>query len=104
MALNVGDDSELTCPSSPQPFATSELVVCGNAYPSDRIYVDDKAFLANVPIEVSTESMLSRNILLTASPFRTINSSRSRFRTQACRISTFSQLPRLEFTRPRVYE
>ncbi|KAI9059054.1 hypothetical protein FKP32DRAFT_1596702 [Trametes sanguinea] len=32
----------------PQPLTTQEVVVCGYTYPSDRLYVEDKTFLANV--------------------------------------------------------
>ncbi|KAI0352490.1 hypothetical protein OH77DRAFT_1513260 [Trametes cingulata] len=32
----------------PQPFHVTEVRACGNAYPSDRLYADNKAFLANV--------------------------------------------------------
>ncbi|KAJ3009534.1 hypothetical protein NUW54_g2748 [Trametes sanguinea] len=32
----------------PQPLTTQEVVVCGYTYPSDRVYVEDKTFLANV--------------------------------------------------------
>ncbi|KAI0368429.1 hypothetical protein BV20DRAFT_1054014 [Pilatotrama ljubarskyi] len=32
----------------PQPFIIVEVLACGNTYPSDRLYADDKAFLANV--------------------------------------------------------
>ncbi|KAI0771692.1 hypothetical protein BD413DRAFT_613184 [Trametes elegans] len=32
----------------PQPFVVAEVVACGRAYPSDRVYADDRMFLANV--------------------------------------------------------
>ncbi|KAI0773578.1 hypothetical protein C8Q74DRAFT_1265430 [Fomes fomentarius] len=35
----------------PQPFTVKQVFVYGDSYPSDRIYADDKAFLANVLLE-----------------------------------------------------
>ncbi|KAI8984848.1 hypothetical protein BD414DRAFT_489438 [Trametes punicea] len=32
----------------PQPFIVQEVVACGTSYPSDRLYADEKTFLANV--------------------------------------------------------
>ncbi|KAJ3554816.1 hypothetical protein NM688_g2911 [Phlebia brevispora] len=42
----------------PQPFVISEIVACGQRKPSDRLFVDDKCFLANVLVgEDSYESL-----------------------------------------------
>ncbi|KAI0666118.1 hypothetical protein C8Q78DRAFT_1061541 [Trametes maxima] len=32
----------------PQPFILQNIIACGKTYPSDRLYADDKIFLANV--------------------------------------------------------
>ena len=37
---------------SPQPFKVSEVVAGGRPKPSDRIFVDESGFLANVLVEV----------------------------------------------------
>ena len=37
---------------SPQPFKIAEIAASGHKKPSDRLYVDDKGFVANVPVEV----------------------------------------------------
>lgn len=44
---------------SPQPFAVKEVVIDGTAYPSDRLYADDKTLLANVLLDVSGSSEVS---------------------------------------------
>ncbi|KAF7796768.1 hypothetical protein EIP86_007951 [Pleurotus ostreatoroseus] len=43
----------------PQPFAIKEIIACGQHKPSDRLFVDDKCFLANVPVEDDLYESLS---------------------------------------------
>lgn len=45
-------DQELIPTISPQPFETKEVIACQKGYPSDRIFLDDKGFFANVVLEV----------------------------------------------------
>ncbi|KAL7281904.1 hypothetical protein ACG7TL_003370 [Trametes sanguinea] len=47
-ALKIVDVMSRANITYPQPFTTQEVVACGYTYPSDRLYADDKTFLANV--------------------------------------------------------
>ena len=47
---------------SPQPFQVTELLACDQVKSTDRLYVDEKGFVANILLDVGRSSYIKCNI------------------------------------------